>query len=441
MRRGIDRVVAVGHARLPDSREADLPDSQRRRFDPAFAYVTTLFFVWGFVTSSIDPLVPSVKSVFHLDYAESLLTQFAWVLAYAVMSLPAAAVLSRLGYSRSIVAGLATMILGCLVVPLAQVLDSYWVVLTALFIIAAGVTLLQVAANPLAAALGRPQGAHFRLNLSQAFNSLGTVLGPIVASFLMLKGGVFTGEVTEAARRATLGNVGHQFLLVAVVIALLAVFLWLVRGRLTVTGAAAEAGAPLAAFRSGWALFGAVAIFLYVGAEVSIGSILINFLQQPQVLAVPADQAGRMVSLYWGGAMVGRLVGSFVLLRVPAGRVLGLAAGIAALLCGIVTQTSGHLEAWAALSIGLFNSIMFPTIFTLTLERSSAPVPATSGLLCMAIVGGAVLPQIFGRVADANSLAAAFIVPLLAYVCIVAFALIGRRAPVRAPVPAPVDPG
>jgi FHS family L-fucose permease-like MFS transporter len=263
----------------------------------------------------------------------------------------------------------------------------------------------------------------------------------MVGSFLMLKGGVFTGEVTEAARQATLRNVDHQFLLVAAVIGALAVFLWLVRGRLAVAGASAEAGSPLAAFRSGWALFGAAAIFLYVGAEVSIGSILINFLQQPQVLAVPADQAGRMVSLYWGGAMVGRLIGSFVLLRVPAGRVLGLAAGVAAVLCGLVTQTTGHIEAWAALAIGLFNSVMFPTIFTLTLERSGAPVPATSGLLCMAIVGGAVLPQVFGRVADSSGLAAAFVVPLLAYVCIVAFALIGRTARAHAPAAAPVDPG
>jgi FHS family L-fucose permease-like MFS transporter len=418
-----------------------LSDSQPRRFDPAFAYVTTLFFVWGFVTSSIDPLVPSVKSVFHLNYAESLLTQFAWFLAYAVVSLPAAAVLGKLGFPKSIIAGLATMILGCLLVPMARVLDSYWVVLAALFIVAGGVTLLQVAANPLAAALGRPDGAHFRLNLSQAFNSLGTVLGPMVGSFLMLKGGVFTGEITEAARQATLRNVDHQFLLIAVVIGLLVAFLWMVRGRLTGAGASAEAGSPLAAFRSGWALFGAAAIFLYVGAEVSIGSILINFLQQPQVMAVPADQAGRMVSLYWGGAMVGRLVGSIVLLRVPAGRVLGLAAGVAALLCGVVTQTSGHVEAWAAIGIGLFNSIMFPTIFTLTLERSSAPIPATSGLLCMAIVGGAILPQVFGAVADKGGLATAFIVPLLAYVCIVAFALVGRAARPHAPALAPVDPG
>jgi FHS family L-fucose permease-like MFS transporter len=411
-----------------------------RRFNPAFAYVTTLFFVWGFVTSSIDPLVPSVKSVFHLSYAESLLTQFAWFVAYAVASLPAAAILGRIGFPRSIVAGLVTMIVGCVLMPAATALDNYWIVLAALFVIAAGVTLLQVAANPLAAALGRPEGSHFRLNLSQAFNSLGTVLGPMIGSFLILRGGVFAGQATEAARQATLSNVDHQFLLIAVVIAALAVFLWLVRGRLSVAGAAAEAGSPLAAFRSPWALFGAAAIFLYVGAEVAIGSILINFLQQPDILAVSAERAGRLLSFYWGGAMVGRLVGSLLLTRIPAGRVLGLAAGVAALLCAVVTQSHGHVAAWSAIAIGLFNSVMFPTIFTLTLERSSAPAASSSGLLCMAIVGGAVLPQVFGQIADRSSLAAAFVVPLLAYGCIIAFALVGRRA-TAVLTPAPIDPG
>ena len=202
------------------------------RMNPAFAYVTTLFFMWGFVTSTIDPLVPSVRSVFSLSYAESMLTQFAFFLAYGVVSLPAAAALARLGFPRAIILALGAMMFGCLMMPLATETGQYWVVLVALFVIAAGVTQLQVAANPLAALLGPPQRSHFRLTLSQAFNSVGHVLAPIVASYLMLQGGVFAGHAADdAARAATLRHVDWQFLMIAALIAALALFLWRVHAR------------------------------------------------------------------------------------------------------------------------------------------------------------------------------------------------------------------
>ncbi|MDE3114156.1 MAG: glucose/galactose MFS transporter [Pseudomonadota bacterium] len=398
--------------------------------------------MWGFVTASIDPLVPSVRAVFSLSYAESMLTQFAFFLAYGVVSLPSALILEKLGYARTIALALGAMIAGCLLMPLATHADSYWFVLGALFVIAAGITQLQVAANPLAALVGPPEGSHFRLTLSQAFNSLGTVLAPIFGSYVILRGGVFAGASGAAAHSATLRHVDTQFLFIAAIILLLVLFLWRQRHLLQMLYRAEEGGnSPLAAFASPWALFGAGAIFLYVGAEVSIGSVMINLLHQPSIMAVGYAEAGRLLSLYWGGAMVGRLLGSLALMRIPASRILAFAAGVALVLCLVVTQAGGILPGlfsvadagliagWAALAIGLFNSIMFPTIFTLTLERSSAPTAATSGLLCMAIVGGAILPVITGLAADRIGLAPAFLVPAFSYACIAGFALAGSRKP------------
>jgi FHS family L-fucose permease-like MFS transporter len=402
------------------------------RFNPAFATVTTLFFMWGFVTATIDPLVPGVRSVFSLSYAESMLTQFAFFMAYGIVSLPAAWVLERLGYAWTIILSLGAMVLGCLLMPLATGASSYPFVLVALFVIAAGITQLQVAANPLAALLGKPEGSHFRLTLSQAFNSLGTVLAPILGSYIMLRGGVFSGAVTAASRDATLRNVDIQFLFIAGIIVLLTLFIFSQRRSLHVVGEEQEKNAsPFAAFSSRWALLGGLAIFLYVGAEVSISSIMINFLHQADVMAKSFEEAGRLLGLfYWGGAMVGRALGSLVLTRVPANRVLAFAAAIALMLCLVVTQagTLGAIAGVAALAVGFFNSIMFPTIFTLTLERSHAPASSTSGLLCMAIVGGAILPPIAGLTADHMGIAVAFLVPAVAYAFITLFALTGPAA-------------
>ena len=419
------------------------------RLTPAFATVTTLFFVWGFVTASIDPLVPSVKAVFSLTYAESMLTQFAFFLAYGVVSLPAALVLEKSSYARTILYALIAMLAGCLIMPAATHIDSYWIVLVALFVIAGGITQLQVAANPLAAQLGRPEGSHFRLTLSQTFNSLGTVIAPFIGSYIVLRGGVFSGAATAISRSATLRDVDTQFLLIAAVILLLTFFIWRLRRFLHVAQESDFASASLlAAFASRWALFGGLAIFLYVGAEVSIGSIMINFLHQPFILNVSFEKAGRLLSLYWAGAMVGRALGSIVLTRVPASRVLAVAAAVALVLCLVVTQqggavasllggaSAGKIAAIAAIAIGFFNSIMFPTIFTLTLERSDAPTPSTSGLLCMAIVGGAILPVLTGFAADHIGIALAFFVPAVSYLCILIFAMAGVRASTpAAPVP------
>jgi FHS family L-fucose permease-like MFS transporter len=402
----------------------------------AFASITTLFFAWGFITVSVDPLIAALKAIFSLSYAEVMLTQFAFFMAYGVVSLPAAALIRRIGYTRAIVVALAIMVGGCLVVPLATHFETFAIVLVALFVIAAGITILQVAANPLAAALGPPQRSHFRLTLVQAFNSLGTAIAPFLISSLLLAGGIFavsgTATATAAQRAESLRNIDLAFVAIAILIALLGAFIWSMRRQLAAAAPqltdAADASVG-AALRSRWALLGAGAIFLYVGAEVSIGSLMTNFLHQEDVFAISLERAGKLLSLYWGGAMLGRFVGSALLTRLRAGHLLMIAAAVAALLCLLVRLTPGTGAGVAALAVGLFNSIMFPVIFTLTLERSSASRAATSGLLCMAIVGGAFLPRLAGHIADTAGLRAAYSVPLLAYLCISAFAFAASRVP------------
>jgi len=410
----------------------------------AFVYVTTLFFIWGAVTSVNDVLIPAVKEIFTLTDTQGFLTQFAFFMAYFVVSLPAAAIDQKLGSARAIILALAIMVVGCLLMPVATHVRAYSIVLVALFVIASGITLLQVAANPLSAVLGPPEKSHFRLVLSQAFNSLGTVVGPYLAAHTLLQGGLFEGGApTEAKIVESLGRIDVAYYFIAAVIVLLAIFLFSVRDRITSAAPSLEVSSTgvlnrvVEAFRNRslaplggrWSLFGVAAIFLYVGAEVSIGSTMVNFLEQPNILAIAAAEAGKLVSLYWFGAMIGRFVGSGLLTIVPAGRLLSAVAGVAALLCLIVSQINGHPAAVLAISIGLFNSIMFPVIFTLTLERSTAPAPATSGLLCMAIVGGALMPLVFAKVADMTaSRSTAFLVPMVCYVLIILFALAAGRA-------------
>ena len=405
----------------------------------AFAYVTTLFFAWGFVTSLIGPLIAAVRRVFELSYTEATLTTFAWFIAYGVASIPAAALLGRLGYSQAIIVALVTMVAGCLIVPIATLADFYPGVLIALFVIASGVTLLQVGANPLVAALGNPKSSHARLNFSQFFNSLGTTLGPLIAAPILLTGGVFAADaiITDPATRAeSLRSIDLAFLAVGLFFAVVAGFIFTARKTINAAApvpTAEDRMSPLVALKSPWAVFGALAIFFYVGSEVTIGDLLTNFLHSPEILNLPLATAGSMVAWYWGGAMVGRLVGGLLMLtKIPATTILIFNTAVAATLCLVVTQTSGTTAAYAAIAIGFFNSIMFPTIFTLTLERSTAPVPATSGLLVFGIIGGALLPPIAGQIADNSAtLNPVFYVPLIGYLLLVGFAFAASRARIR----------
>jgi FHS family L-fucose permease-like MFS transporter len=398
--------------------------------------VVVLFFAWGFATVLIDTLIPKLKGLFQLNYTEAMLTQFAFFLGYLVFSIPASFLLARIGYVRQIVVGLVVMALGCMLFSPAAQLGVYPVFLLALFVMAAGITTLQVAANPLIALLGSPATSHSRLNLAQAFNSLGTTVGPLVGAALILQGGVVAPDpariapgLLETFRKAEANAVQAPFLGIAVVLLVLAVVFWRLR-RSPAGPTAAVEGAPgfdFGLLRRPRLALGAVSIFVYVGAEVSIGSLMINYLMLEKTLGVAAATAGHLVALYWGGAMVGRFIGSAVLRWIPAGMALCFCALGASLLACTSAATLGVFAAIAVIAIGLFNSIMFPTIFTLAIEGLGERTPQGSGLLCLAIVGGAIVPLITGRVADLAGLSASLIVPALCYLWIAVYGWLSAR--------------
>ena len=427
----------------------------------AFVAVTTLFFAWGFITSLIDPLVAAVKGIFTLSNFEAQLSAFAFFIAYGVVSFPAAVLLGRLRAVPTILLALATMALACLIMLGAANLALYPLVLLGLFVLASGITILQVAANPLAAALGDPKGSHFRLTLSQTFNSFGTWIGPILGAALFLKGvEVKAGTVvTPEVRAAALAGIDRAYFWICGLILLLLVFFWFSRRTVAAAAPAAGSGKSIVALfadaiSSRWALYGAAAIFLYVGAEVAIGSQMALFLNSDAVwgrsnavfgvpllgdaigsdgvAGVSLQEAGTAVAFYWGGAMVGRALGSALLAIVNAGRLLVVFTAVACLMCLYVVLVGGVSAGFVALAIGLFNSIMFPVIFTLTLERSTASTEATSGLLCTAIVGGAVVPLLVGALSDQAGYITALVVPAACYALLCLFALGAARAPIVA---------
>lgn len=408
---------------------------QQRQRSLAFAAVTTLFFAWGFITSNNDPLLVALRAAFHLDYTEALLTQIVFFVAYGLLSLPAAWVTSRIGAVDMILAALAAMACGCVLVAVSTAAGDFLPILAALFVLAGGFTALQVATNPLAAELGPPQRSHFRLNFAQAFNSIGVVIGVHFGSLIMLRDPALrsarAAAMDPAHRTELLHSVDRAFLIMAALLAALLVFFAALRRFLIRAAPPNRTAAPAAMFealRSPWAMFGAAAIGLYVGAEVSIGSIMINFLNQQSVLALPLEDAGAyLANFYWGGALCGRLVGTALLTRVRATWLLAACGVVAGLLCLTVLMAHGPVAGYAALAIGFFNSIMFPTIFTITLERSGVSQSSTSGLLCLAIFGGAVLPVAVGTIADRYGLGVSFIVPLVAYAFIATFAVVARR--------------
>ena len=333
------------------------------------------------------------------------------------------------------------MVAGCMLMLFAANIAEYSLVLLGLFVLASGITILQVAANPLAAALGKPEGSHFRLTFSQSFNSLGTFIGPYLGSVLFLKGiEVKEGTaITDEARAGALAGIDMAFFWIAGLILLVAALIW--AGRKVITAAAPPPPAETArrgivatfseAISSPWALFGGAAIFLYVGAEVAIGTQMALFLNSDDVWDISLQDAGKLVSLYWGGAMVGRLAGSALLTRVPAPKLLAIFTGMAAAMCLYVFAVGGVSSGYVALAIGLFNSIMFPVIFTITLERSTASAEATSGFLCFSIIGGAAIPPLVGLVSQASNYVTAFIVPAICYAILFGFAIAARRARVQ----------
>lgn len=392
--------------------------------------VVGLFFIWGGVTSLNDVLVPKLKGLFQLNYAEAMLIQFAFFTAYAVVSAPAGALVAKLGYGSGLTAGLLVMALGCVLFAPAARTASYPLFLAALFVLAAGITVLQVAANPLIANLGTPETSHSRLTFAQAFNSLGTTIMPYLGARLILgsiASGPAKGGATDAWRAKEAAVIGHAYLGIAVVLLVIAAVFWARRARLGASGRAAGLAGSLALLRRGRLGFGVLSIFLYVGAEVSIGSMLVSYLMQPSVLGLAQAKAGERLAFYWGGAMIGRFLGSGVLRLVSPGKALAGAAVCAAGLALASAATQGWVSAWTLIAVGLMNSIMFPTIFSLALEGLGGKTAQGSGLLCMAIVGGAVTPVLTGLLADAAGLSAALAIPAACYAGIALFGWSARR--------------
>jgi FHS family L-fucose permease-like MFS transporter len=406
-------------------------------------FVFAMFFFFGGITSLNDILIPKLKDLFTLSYAEVMTIQSAFFGAYLVVSLPAAAIVEHIGYLRTAVLGLALMMLGCVLFIPASSYVIFELFLLAVFVLAAGVTCLQVVANPLISLLGPARTVHSRLTFAQAFNSLATTIFPYVGSVLILSNlsGVdarrLAGVELAAYRSQETQVIVHTYLGLAALLLALAVLFWVQRDRMPRhAGAEGGRGRRRALLHRTRFAFGATCIFLYVGAEVAIGSLIVNYLMQPDVLGLGAQEAGKHVPFYWGGAMVGRFIGAYLLRLVSPGKVLAtVAAGVIALLF-ISSHTSGPISGWSLLAIGLFNSIMFPTIFSLACEGLGNWAAAGSGIISVAIVGGAVVPPITGKVADLMGLKTSLFVPAICYAGILAYGIYARRSAAEQGLPA-----
>lgn len=400
------------------------------------AVVTTLFFMWGFLTSLNDILVPHLKSIFELNYARAILVQFSFFSAYLLFSIPSAKVVDWIGHQRTMLAGLLTMAVGAFLFVPAASIASYGLFLTALMILAAGITSLQVAANPYVIALGAPETASSRLNLTQAFNSLGTTIAPKIGGWLILSTVPLLAAAVHRLPPAALHNYQAQqastvkmpYIVIGTVLALLAVLIGFSELP-NIEAARHHLGERVndSLWRHRNLILGAVGIFCYVGAEVSIGSFLVNYFGQPGIAGLRPEIAAGYVSFFWGGAMVGRFFGSAILRRVKTEHLLAICAVCAIILVTASILTSGSLAMWSILAVGLFNSIMFPSIFTLGLVELGPLAGDGSGILNMAIVGGAVIPLLEGVIADRIGIHHAFFMPVICYFYILYYALFGSR--------------
>jgi FHS family L-fucose permease-like MFS transporter len=399
------------------------------------AMVTTLFFMWGFLTSLNDILIPHLKSVFELNYAKAMLIQFAFFTSYFVFSLPSGKLIDAVGYKRAMVAGLFTMGIGALVFIPAASVPSFPLFLSALIVLAAGMTILQVSANPYVAVLGPEKTAASRLNLAQAFNSLGTTIGPKLGGLLILSSAPLTAAVLhqmsapelQAYRVQEASSVKLPYLVFALALMTLGVAIALFKLPRIATVEQRDGALHDSIWRHRHLILGAVGIFVYVGGEVSIGSFLVNYFSQPDIGNMSEKVASGFVSFYWGGAMVGRFIGSALQQKIRPNKVLGVAAIVAAVLVSLSMLTSGHVAMWTIIAVGLFNSVMFPTIFTLAIEGLGPLTGDGSGLLVAAIVGGAIIPELQGLIADRIGIHHAFFLPILCYAYIVFYAFIGSR--------------
>ncbi|GAA0265098.1 L-fucose:H+ symporter permease [Alteraurantiacibacter aestuarii] len=398
-------------------------------------FVFALFFIFGGITSLNDVIIPKLKELFTLNYTQAMLVQFCFFAAYAIVGIPGARLVKKLGYMRGAVAGLVIMMAGCLLFIPASQTATYALFLFALFILASGVVIVQVVANPLISLLGPSRTAHSRLTFAQAFNSLGTTVFPIVGSIIILgslatiSADQLSGAELTAYRQAESEAIWQGYLGLAVLIGLVAAVVWLFRNRLQGEKHEASGGlAGLDLLKRGRFGYGALCIFLYVGAEVSIGSIIVSYLMQAHVLNVAENVAGPMIGLYWGGAMVGRFIGSALLRMLSPGKILAFVAAGAITLIAISANSTGEVAAYTLLAVGLMNSIMFPTIFSLACEKLGPRAADGSGIINVAICGGAIVPLLFGVIADTSgSLTFALMLPVICYAIIAGFGIFARR--------------
>ncbi|MDI1278284.1 L-fucose:H+ symporter permease [Methylobacter sp.] len=401
--------------------------------------LTSLFFIWGFITCLNDILIPHLKAVFTLNYTEAMLVQFCFFTAYFVVSVPSGYLVEKIDYKGGIIAGLSIAGIGCLLFYPAASSHSYPLFLAAFFVLASGITLLQVAANPYVTILGKPETASSRLTMTQAFNSLGTTIAPYFGALFILATAVKTADEIQllnadelsAYQAAQAAAVQTPYLLLAAVLFLIAVVFVLIKLPKIEATEEQVSGGEDDVHDSAWGykhlVLGAIGIFVYVGGEVSIGSFLINFLGEPAIAGLAEQEAGKYVSFYWGGAMVGRFIGAAVMQKIQPGKALTFNAVTAALLVLMTMFGSGHVAMWTILAVGLFNSIMFPTIFSLAVSCLGKHTGQGSGILCAAIVGGAVLPVVQGLFADRIGIQQAFFIPVLCYCYIAYYGWRGHR--------------
>jgi FHS family L-fucose permease-like MFS transporter len=410
--------------------------SASQNYSRPLAVVTTLFFMWGFLTCLNDILVPHLKSIFDLSYARVMLIQFAFFSAYFLFSVPWSKFVNRIGYQRTMVVGLLTMALGAFLFLPAASAASFPLFLSALLVLATGITGLQVAANPYVDLLGKPETASSRLDLTQAFNSLGTTIAPKIGGLLILSAAPLamdqlrqlSPQALQAYRVQQAASVKIPYTVIAVALVLLAVVIGTFKLP-RIEAASSRSGEKIndSIWNHPNLLFGALGIFTYVGAEVSIGSFLVNYFGLPGIAGLSAKTAAGYVSFYWGGAMIGRFLGAPLLRRIKPGYLLALCAIVAATLVTASMLLGGHTAMWTILAVGLFNSIMFPTIFSLGVAELGPLTGNGSGILNMAIVGGAILPVIQGVIADRVGLHHAFVLPVMCYLYILFYALSGSK--------------
>ncbi|MGP0018020.1 MAG: sugar MFS transporter [Candidatus Sulfotelmatobacter sp.] len=427
--------MAIAAPNTSTSTTTTAPGSEQSYLAP-LATVTTLFFMWGFLTCLNDILVPHLKSIFDLSYFRVMLIQFAFFGAYFIFSIPSAKIIDWIGYQRSMVVGLLTMGLGAfLFVPAASV-PSFPLFLGALIVLAAGITCLQVAANPYVTVLGKPETASSRLNLTQAFNSLGTFLAPFFGGLLILSAAPKTmdeiramaPDVLQAYRLHEAATVKTPYVGLGIALVVLAAAIGSFKLP-KIEHAQHKVGEKVndSIWNHPSLIFGAIGIFVYVGGEVSIGSFLVNYFTQPEIGGLTEKVAASFVAFYWGGAMVGRFIGSALLQKVSTRGLLGICAVCAAALVAISMLTTGHTAMYSIILVGFFNSIMFPSIFTLGVAELGPLTGDGSGIMIMAIVGGAIIPVVQGAIADRIGIHHAFFLPVLCYLYILFFALSGSK--------------